>query len=507
MSIETGDIMTNNDIMNMLSTSKKGGQGQSCRVETIVQEPQSVNTEYCKFNINSGGILDKSSRVKLNVYANGDNTQLPPISGVLSLIDSVELKSSQGQVIAATHDFQHISTCRQCWVNQEQRKNRNSKVLGTYNVYDYHSDGTVQLVDRPSNLNIGNGAANYAEYTITIEQMFPELFPYMLPVFCIADNLQLCITWSSGDVNAGGRGIAINNANPHNPVVIDNNSVQFVADHLYFDVMTMNRILQSTQSRGGLVVPYANYQLVKNQISTPNAALPDPGTETADTSITITNKFNIGLSGLSVRYMLMMIQNQGINAASPQYNSDEIGAQQRIVGKYGSTGPIPINKEKLQIVVNNVNYFQKELDTPARMYNELVDVFGVEPSIPWCVYTNEQNYFQDTVQTATDTGGALNRTRLFKISPSSLVRTDGAYHGNVPKQYLGGALNFKGVNFSYAHNNSIGTGMRVSETPLEISYDYPWCFNDRTGTRLIRIYSCVERVLSIENGNINVDFS
>ncbi len=506
MSIESGNVMTNNDIMNMLSTNKKGGGGQSCRVESIVQEAQTNNHQYTVFNINSGGILDKSSRLKVCVYANGANTQLTPISGALALIDSVELKTSQGISIASTHDFQHVSTCRQCFVNQEQRKNRNSRVLGTYNVFNYAADGTVQLEPRPSNLQLASSAIRKCEYTITLEQMFPELFPFMLPVFCIADNLQLCITWSSGNAAILGRGLPINNALGVNPIVIDDNSTQFIADHLYFDPMTMNRILQSTQGRGGLVVPYGDYQLVKNQFSTPNAAIGDPGDETADTSIAVKNQFNIGMSGLSVRYMLMMLQNQGINVAPPLHGSDDIGAQQRIFGKYGSTGPIPTNKERLQIVINNVNYFQKEVDTAARFYNELEDVFGVQPSIPWAVYTNEQNYHQDLTQTATNTGAG--GSRLFKVSPSALVNQSvNLYNGNLTGRLLSGGLNFKGVNFSYAHNNNVGTGMRVGDTPIEISYTYPWCFNDKEGTRLMRIYSCCERVMSIENGNISVDFS
>ena len=65
--IESGNIMTNEDIIQILSTTNKKGQGQSCRVETIIQEPQTNNAEYCVFNINSGGILDKSSRLKLSV--------------------------------------------------------------------------------------------------------------------------------------------------------------------------------------------------------------------------------------------------------------------------------------------------------------------------------------------------------------------------------------------------------------------------------------------------------
>ena len=169
MSIETGNVMTNNDIMNMLSTNKKGGGGQSCRIETIVAEPQSNNDQYTLFNINAGGILDKSSRLKVSVYANGANTQLTPISGALALIDSVELKTSQGVVIASTHDFAHVATCRQCFVNEEQRKNRNSRVLGTYNVYSYADDGTVQLEPRPSNLQIASSAVRKCEYTITLE--------------------------------------------------------------------------------------------------------------------------------------------------------------------------------------------------------------------------------------------------------------------------------------------------------------------------------------------------
>jgi hypothetical protein len=504
MSIDTGDnIMTNEDIIQMLSTNGKNGQGKSCRVETVIQEPQTINQNYAVFNINSGGILDKSSRLKLNVYANGDNAQLPPISGALTLISSAQLITSQGITIASTHDFQNISTCRQCWIGEEQRKNRNSKVLGSYNVYDYHSNGTVQLMTRPDNLQIGDGIANVCEYTITIEQLFPELFPYMLPVFAISDNLQLHITFSDGDTTTGGRGVSLRDASGISPVVLDTDNVQFIADHLYFDADLMNSILQKTQGKSGLNVPYGDYNLVKTQFTSPGA-IANPGNTTLDNSVGQIKQFNIGMSGLSVRYMLMMVQNQGINEAPPVFGSGELGAQQRIFGKYGSSGPIATDKEKLQLVINNVNYFQKELDTPSRFYNELEDVFGEPPSIPWGLYTNEQNYYQDAKSVLT---GVRTTSRIHGVSGTSIVRNDGEYNVNLPRVLLGGGLNYKGVNFSFAHNNSVGSGMRINETPVEITYTYPWTYTDSAGSRLLRIYSCVERVMSIHNGQITVDFS
>ena len=502
--IESGNIMTNEDIIQILSTTNKKGQGQSCRVETIIQEPQTNNQEYCVFNINSGGILDKSSRLKLSVYADGANGKLTPISGVLSLIQSVSLQTSQGITIASTHDFQNISTLRQCWVNEEHRKNRNSKTIGSYNVYDYHTNGTVQLMDVPANLLLGDGTVNNCEYTITLEQLFPELFPFMLPVFAIADNLQLHITWSDPSVVSGGRGLPKDNSNAPSPIVLDTNSVQFVADHLYFDAGIMNKILTNTQKNGGINVPYGDYQIVKTQFSAPSV-IAQHTTHTQDNSVSQIKQFNIGMSGLSVRYMLLTLQNQGINAVPPVVGTAEISRQQRILGKYGSTGILATNKEKLQIVINNVNYFQKELDTPSRFYNQLEDVFGVPPQIPWSLYTNEQNYYQDAVGTLTNGGAGTDR--LYEISPSCLVRNDATYNTDVPQSLLGGGLNFKGVNFSFAHNNSVGSGMRIGETPIEISYTYPWTYNDQTGSRLLRIYSCVERVMNIQNGNISVDFS
>lgn len=511
--MDTGNIMTNADITAMLSTNSKGVGGQSCRVETVVQEPQTNNDQYCVFNINSGGILDKSSRLKISVFKNGAEGQLPPITGVLAMIESAELKTSQGITIASTHDFGHIATCRQCFVNEEQRKNRNSKVIGTYNVYDYHSDGSVQLVDRPDNLQVGNGIANLCEYTISLEMLFPELFPFMLPVFCIADNLQLHITWSDKEATTGGRVVPQNNTTAGadyaglHQILIDNNSVQFVADHLYFSPMVMNKILQSTQGKSGFNVPYGDYQLVKAQFNTPNAGMArnnNPGATTSgDNSITETKQFNLGLSGLSIRYMLMMLQNQGINSVPTTVALGDKGAEQRIIGKFGSSGTLNTNKDKLQLVVNNINYFQKAVDTPSRFYNNLVDVFGVEPHIPWGVYTNEQNYYQDA--TAINTAG--NSSKLHEVSSTALVRTGGFYRTDVPEKLLGGCLNYKGINFSFAHNNSVGTGLRIGETPVELSFDYNWSFENRLGARLLRIYTCVERVMNIHNGNITVDFS
>ena len=62
-------------------------------------EYQTINNSYCVFHLNNAGILDKSSRVKLAVYADGNNTQLSQVSGVYALIQSAEIKNSMGEVI------------------------------------------------------------------------------------------------------------------------------------------------------------------------------------------------------------------------------------------------------------------------------------------------------------------------------------------------------------------------------------------------------------------------
>ena len=130
-------IMTNEDIIQMLATKSSQGQGRECRVETKVIEPQTINNSYCVFHLNNAGILDKSSRIKLAVYTDGANTQLSQVAGVYALIQSAEIKNSMGEVICKNHDFQNIAVLRSCYINEEQRKNRNSFVTGSYNVYKY----------------------------------------------------------------------------------------------------------------------------------------------------------------------------------------------------------------------------------------------------------------------------------------------------------------------------------------------------------------------------------
>ena len=74
-------LLTNSDIEQILSTNK-GGNQKECRIETLVSEPQVCNDQICVFNINRGGILDKSSRIKIPAFRTTANELLPPISGV-----------------------------------------------------------------------------------------------------------------------------------------------------------------------------------------------------------------------------------------------------------------------------------------------------------------------------------------------------------------------------------------------------------------------------------------
>lgn len=470
----------------------------SVRIESDVLEPQQSSQSYATFNIRRAGILSNDSRLVLPLYASNATTRLTMFGGAYAVIKNATLRTSSGVVIAQTTDCNYLASIKNHYQSQEQRDKVGRYKNGTYNVYEYMSsdDGN----DFTGKYGIGGMSVNGAnrdqhardkltqtatlgvEYVLSLRELFPELFPFSLPLFCLEGNVQLFLEFSDNG-QTGERGVSSdgNNANIGD-INIDLTGLKFISDHIFMAQPQMDKLLAMTRTSTGLVVPYGDYnEIVSTRVSPANPA----ANNKTDT------RFNssIGMSGLRVKHIL--IHNQEITGDAKPDGGQKIG------GKYCSISDrAGVDGQALQIQINNQNYYTQDLPSQ-EFFKELEDVFGVAPSIPYPLYTSIGG-----VSDGTFGDGVAKYTVLDRV----LLADDTCFATNM--RDLLGQANIIGVNFCNPLNraNTGANGIQVGNAPVQLTYQRSYTNGMAINIRQ-RVFVCVERLMSIKNGTIQNNYS
>tara|TARA_R100000231_G_scaffold37543_1_gene32924 strand:- start:6276 stop:7775 length:1500 start_codon:yes stop_codon:yes gene_type:complete len=493
------------EISNVLNMKSK--EKQNLRIESDILVPQYINQTECVFNIRKNGILDIGSRLIIGVKASDGNTQLTNTAGVYAIIRSATLRTSKGVNIAQTQDVDYLLSINNNFVEPSVRERRGVVANGTYQNYQYTNNeddsikgvltyaknpkgrngiaaDTTDLVQREARFSISSALSS--EYSIKLSQLFPELFPFQIPLFLLDDQLQLHLTFTSG-VSTGSRGLnstgvnGVGNVNT-GTVNLQLNEVKLHSNHLYFSDDTMDQLRMMSRSQTGIIIPYSDFNLIKNTYSAVN----DPA---EGASTIVKHRRNLGLSNLRLRYMLVHNLMGSI--------SDSIEAQPNTragVGKYASRGPMTSDcGVEAQIVVNNENYYPRALNTYAKFYQELEDVYGIPASIPRGGYCAEGSVNDSQALSQIGAGN------LHDINKNS-AWTNRVFYGTNQTNNI--AQNFiMGFNFATSKRDNVGVGIPIGVQPVEFLYNHTYT-RGNSGAILQRIFCCVERMMVIKNGEI-----
>ena len=474
------------------------GREQSVHIESDVLEPANISQNTATWNIRKAGILAPSCRIILPLYASNATTRLTALGGAFGVISSATLRTSGGEVIAQTNDVNYLCSIYNQFVSQERRRRRGRIENGTYQVYSVTTDdagdisGLLSILgaDQPSRFRLSQDSSVATQYSIQLGELFPQLYPFSIPLFALEESLQLYITFSANGAT-GDRAVASDGDNDNiGDVLLNTADCVFVSDHLFYDEKIMNRIRSATQSRNGIVLPFADYTLVKfSQLA--------PAAPAADQVTTKTFRNSIGLSGCSLKHILIHNSRQTADG-----KPTEAG---KIVGHYNSMDARTTDRDasvnrvsqSLQIKINNENYYPSALPSTG-FYRELEQVFGVAPSIPYCAY-NCFGSFADTIYKDQLGAGAL-----YTLIPNNGFTDKTAYATN--QQFLAGSSCIIGVNFAVNPQQNGGATKRIGLQPVEIEYQRTYSATD-TYNLTQRIFACCQRIMSIKDGQIKVNFS
>lgn len=478
------------EIKQLLQVNNKKAQG-SVRLESDILEPSSSSESHALFTLRKAGILSNDSRILLPLYASNGTTRLTCFGGAYAVIQRATLRTSNGVVIAQTDDAHFLASMRNHFVPQEIRSKVGKYKNGCYNNYSYNSDsngykGVVSLEDTTggdqlARDKLGQASADRVEYVISLQELFPELFPYSIPLFALEGNVQLALDFADNGAT-GYRGVASdgNNANIGD-VSIDLPNLKFISDHIFMDQPIFDRIIAMSRTQQGLVIPYGDYQLVTATHSAGTA----PGAN-AKSSLKYTD--NIGMAGMRLKHLL--IHNQLVAGDS------QPTTYQKVTGKFGSSDSLAgVGGQQFQFNINNENYYNQNLETQ-EFFKELIDVYGYAPSIPYPVYT--------TIGSVGD--GTLGDTTSYAFN-KNLV-DDENFYGTPLRTALCGQACFAGVNFCNPLNrsNTGFNGIEVGNAPITIQYQRDYTADNNHSVQT-RYFACIERLMALKNGRIENNFS
>lgn len=483
-------------IGNLLKVNSQKRSGK-VRVESDVLEPQQSSQSYATFNLRKAGILSNDSRLVIPLYSTTANTRLTMYGGAYGIIKNATLRDSSGVVIAQSNDVNYLASIRNHWQSQEQRLKVGKYKNGTYNCWEYGTTeaqaftgqykisdvqaGAAGAHDQLARHRLGLTASDRVEYVISFRELFPELFPTSLPLFALQGNVQLFLEFAeqgpTGEVAVDSTGTDANIGT----VSIDLPNLKFLADHVFLEDDAMRQIFDMTKTSTGLVIPYADY----NEITFTHTAPAEP---TANNKTEVTFTKSVGMSGLRVKHLL--IHNSEAKADGTPTTNQRIGGKFCSIDSYAG-----VDGQKLQVQVNNENYYSQDLPTQ-EWYREVEDVYGVPMQEPYPVYT--------TIQSVGE--GALDGGSAYTLLNRKLIGADTMY--SVAQSTLTGSACVGGVNFCNPLNrvNNGSNGILISNAPVQIKYTR--AFTNGLNTNILqRVFVCVERVLSIKDGQIRNNYS
>ena len=516
------------------------GEAQDMRVETRILEPrtfsQSTAGGQVSFDLPKEGLLDQDVFLDIQLTnlnynaAAGRLMGLPIMAGILGCLQTGTIYYNN-ILLQQTTELAQLLQLKMCFVEQDIRDQTYQVKIGSFSglmvdtdsltaagatsvgKYSFNASdqgrGVVGLqvglnagvpnpdqYDKVQDYRMAQSTADAPTYSLPLKWVFPFLTQIQIPLGLLEGQIRVVFDFYA-DFN-GNRGISYSavpaagvapgavNFNQANSIT--ESSVRLVVDLVYFDdvpgkASPMERL--AAEVARGIELVYTDYTYIESVITA--------GTGGANPEAKDVNTL-CGLDHQVVRNLLIAMPNRVDYTEVAQ-----TGPSNPLLGNFGSVASQ--GQTTLQIVINNQNVYPNAIDSDAKLYNEISQVFNTP------MKANKGL----TSWVGSVTGPALNADVPQEAFPRDkwmcgLGPGAGAAAFASGESCLQGSMQYMGVNLSRTHDNILGAGTAVGKSPVEVRITTQQTQQVARARRLM-IWAECERVMIIKNGQIMVSGS
>ena len=537
--------------MSMLNTRQRpnimrhiglsSGEAQDMRVETRIIEPrtfsQSTAGGQMSFDLPKEGLLDQDVFLDIQMTnpqfaAAGSPMGMPIMAGILGCLQTGTIYYNN-ILLQQTTELAQLLQLKMCFVEQDIRDQTYQVKIGSFSglmtdtdsltaagatsvgKYSFNASNTgIGIVGLQEGVITATGALNPDQYdkvpdyriaqatttaptySIPLKWIFPFLTQIQLPLGLLQGQIRIVFDFYP-DLN-GNRGICYSFVPPAGAAPVAGNfisgqtitqsSCRLVVDLVYFDDIPgqpspMERLAAEVMS--GIELVYTDYTFIESVISA--------GTGGANPELKDVTTL-CGLDHQVVRNLLVAIPNRVDYTALGQDAPNNA-----IWGNFGSCASQ--GQTTLQIVINNQNVYPNAINSDAKIFNELSQVFN----------TPQKALKGLTSWVGSVTGAALNAEVPQEAFPRDkwmcgLGPGAGAAVFSSGQSCIQGSLQYMGVNLSRTHDNVLGAGTAIGKSPVEVRLTLQQTQQVARARRLM-IWAECERVMIIKGGQIMVSGS
>ena len=453
---------------------------------------------FCRFELEPKGFLSPESTISIGVKPNSAVSRafFPKGVGVYSLINRAVLKTSSGRVINDTDEVAHQLSLTSMYSSLQGNKNREQYSTGRGLCYEmnfpnggFTSAESYGLSNGKEYSPTGLRANNFEVISKDRLGLYPtfqinlhELFPFLragqrIPLYMLgSDRLQIELFFNP----VAGERMSVSKADEADSAtrefLIDQNSVQMIADHIYIPGGMESWAEKNKE------IQYGFTQMVSSR-------------HTLETSNASSNKRNVGGAGRIVKRIFTGIScdisdTVGDPTATPVVPPQVINGADQLLNKYEAVGNLRDGDKHLNITtnlfINEKKLFPQDITNTARHYHNLRDATGRIMYSTRAVYADE--------------GGSSTGT-----AGTSLLAPDATaglqYEGRGQASSLAGKQNWLG----FRNNMS----ERVGTKGIELTADFPDLRHTATKNGKYTQYSIIEVIKSavLINGQLEVVYA
>ena len=243
-------------------------------VETSMLDPVVITDSFCRFTLLNKGILHSHSKITLALTKPDDNSRFYPLNiGVASLIQRAALKVGT-KTLQEIDGYNFLTAYKSLFISNEHQVEREqvqsgktinhgfrySDAAGTAAQFGGGVDNDTRAFEygldngkdynRISSFGIDNQDPNGAVFDwadinanpifqIALSDLFPMLKATQLPLYMMKEQVSIELTWEPTSSTEKGRLCSAQGTAFASPS-IDQNSVKFIADYIYYDQEIMD---------------------------------------------------------------------------------------------------------------------------------------------------------------------------------------------------------------------------------------------------------------------------
>ena len=465
-------------------------------IKTEVLDPITITQSQAVFQIPKTGILDGGSMVQLGVTGSPD-LFFPLNTGIHGLIKSCKLKVG-GKVLASNDDYAHYTTMTRQFESPEHRAFVDMVKSGAIgDRFAEVESGRIGYRDLEPTVDAGTPAdteslvpefirpttddATTPLFSVPLSTLVPMMKSRTMPLMALKEHVYIEIVFNSQLVDADVGKICCQKqgATSSPAVTVSTSNIKFISDHLYYTDEKMEEVVQRSLSQDGLSVLYED--LITTFADVP-ALAPSAGTVTPQKI-----ERQIAVSGRTVRNILV---------AEKATDHKSV-----ILGDYISTDLIIPTSYNFRI--NDQRIYDRDVQAPPRKYTELAQPVGKPLMMPSQLYSFDSDSDKQNQPTQ---GLNQNSVYIGKVEGHQLPPANQSDLTNDIRS----TSSYIGYDATTSGFNTLGNGSKVGVKPILIQKTYSRQADSGTtvmhqsSARQMRIYTGVERIFTIRQGEITI---